>query len=96
MVYIKVLCPDCGSDNVVRYGKNSTNRQRFLCRNDKCSRKTFQLEYKLNACKPGVKQQVVEMVQNGSGTRDTGRVLGISKDTVTAILKKNRKISQAN
>ena len=30
------------------------------------------------------------MVMNGSGTQDTGRVLGISKDTVTAILKKQK------
>jgi len=28
------------------------------------------------------------MVMNGSGTRDTARVLGINKDTVTRTLKK--------
>ena len=32
------------------------------------------------------------MVMNGSGTRDTARVLGISKDTVTSTLKKLKKI----
>jgi len=31
------------------------------------------------------------MAVNGTGTRVTGRVLGISKDTVTAILKKQKK-----
>jgi transposase-like protein len=30
------------------------------------------------------------MAINGSGTRDTGRVLKISKDTVTNVLKKKR------
>ena len=89
MVYIKVLCPSCGSD-VVLHGTNSNGKQRLLCRNAECSRKTFQLEYTYNAYKPGVKQQIVDMAMNGSGTRDTGRVLGISKDTVPAVLKKRQ------
>jgi len=88
MVYIKVLCPHCGSDDVVYHGKNSNGKQRLLCQNDKCSHKTFQLKYAYNAYNPGVKQQIVDMALNGSGTRDTGRVLNVSKDTVTAVLKK--------
>ena len=90
MLYIKVLCPNCGSDDVVRNGKNSNGKQRVLCRNKECSRKTFQLEYTYNACKPGVKQTIVDMAMNASGTRDTGRVLGVSKDTVTSVLKKQK------
>jgi len=90
MVYIKVLCPHCGSDDVVLHGKNTNGSQRLLCRNADCSRKTFQLEYTYNAHKPGVKQQIVEMAMNGSGTRDTGRVLNVSKDTVTSVLKKQK------
>ena len=94
MAEIKVKCPYCGSEEVSLYGKNSTTgRQRYLCRNKACSHKTFQLEYKNNACRPGTKEKVVEMTMNGSGTRDTGRVLGISPNTVTAVLKK-RKNSQ--
>jgi DNA invertase Pin-like site-specific DNA recombinase len=30
------------------------------------------------------------MAADGTGTRATGRILGISKDTVTAILKKKQ------
>jgi transposase-like protein len=90
MVYIKVLCPYCGSDDVVKNGKNTTGKQRLLCRNPECNHKTFQLEYSNNACKPGVKQQIIDMALNGSGTRDTGRVLGVSKDTVTSVLKKQQ------
>ena len=37
---------------------------------------------------PGIKRQVVEMAINGSGIRDTGRVLGINKNTVISTLKK--------
>jgi transposase-like protein len=88
MVYVKVLCPYCESDDVALYGKNPTGKQCFLCRNAECSRKIFLLDYSYNACKPGIKQKIVDMAMNGSGTRDTGRVLNISKDTVTSVLKK--------
>ena len=90
MAVIEVKCPYCGSKEVSLYGKNSTGRQRYLCRNNQCSHKTFQLEYKNNACRPGTKEQIVEMAMNGSGTRDTGRVLKISPNTVTKVLKKRR------
>ena len=56
-----------------------------------CSHKTFQIEYAYNACVPGVREKIIDMAMNGSGVRDTGRVLGISKDTVTSILKKRKK-----
>ena len=93
MAEITVKCPYCGSEEVSLYGKNSTTgRQRYLCRNKACSHKTFQLEYKNNACRPGTKEKIVEMAMNGSGTRDTGRVLKISPNTVTDVLKKRRNL----
>lgn len=94
MATVKVRCPYCGSEDVVKYGKQHTGIQRYLCRNEMCVHKTFQLEYKNNASKPGTKEKIVEMAMNGGGTRDTGRVLGISPNTVTAVLK-NRKICKA-
>ena len=90
MATIKVKCPYCGSEEIVLYGKHRTGRQRYLCRNEACAHKTFQLEYKNNACKPGVKKKIIEMAMNGAGTRDTGRIFGISKDTVTAVLKNSK------
>jgi len=86
--FILKIC--CGSDDVVLHGKNTSGKQRLLCQNTECTRKTFQLDYAYNAYKPGVKQQIIDMAMNGSGTRDTGRVLGISKDTVTSVLKKQK------
>ena len=90
MAEVKVKCPYCGSEEVVFYGKNSTGKQRMLCKNPACAHKTFQLEYTYNASRPGTKEKIVEMVMNGSGTLDTGRVLKVSKDTVTSVLKKQR------
>jgi len=87
-IMIKVKCPYCGSEDVVKNGKQKSGAQRYMCRNSECEHKTFQLEYKNNASKPGMHEKIIEMVMNGSGTRDTGRVLKISKDTVTKVLKK--------
>lgn len=44
---------------------------------------------------PEVKEQISEMALNGSGTRDTARVLKISRTTVTETLKK-RSSSQSS
>ena len=85
-----VKCPYCGSEEVSLYGKSSTGAQRYLCRNKACSHKTFQVEYKNNASKPGTKEKIIDMAMNGAGTRDTGRVLRISPNTVTGVLKKRK------
>ena len=94
MVYEKIICPYCKSDNVVKNGRNSTGRQRMMCRNSECKHKTFQLEYSNNASKPGVKEKNIDMAMKGSGTRNTGRVLKISPNTVTAVLKKRKKLQK--
>ena len=62
-------------------------KQRFLCRNDSCG-KTFIQEYSDKGRLPEIKQRLVDMAVNGSGIRDTVRVLNISTDTVINELKK--------
>jgi transposase len=79
-----IYCRYCESSQVVRYGTQN-GLPRFRCKS--CGR-IFKTEYIYRAYEPGVKDQIVEMVLNGSGTRDTARVLGIGKGTVTATLKK--------
>jgi transposase-like protein len=49
------------------------------------------LSYTNRANEPGVKEAIVDMALNGSGIRDTARVLGIAKNTVLAQLKKSRR-----
>ena len=93
MAMVKVKCPYCGSEEVSLYGKNRTERQRYLCRNEGCRHKTFQVEYKNQASRPGTKEKIVEMVMKGAGTRDTGRVLKVSPNTVTSVLKKRNSLS---
>jgi insertion element IS1 protein InsB len=87
-VYIQVTCPECNSTDIVRNGKTHQGKQRYICRNSECSRRTFILNYTNNGYKPEVKQKISEMAVNGSGIRDTARVLKISASTVMSELKK--------
>lgn len=50
------------------------------------------LDYRYRAYQPGIREQVVDMALNGSGIRDTARVLGINKGTVISTLKKKPRL----
>ena len=91
MAYEKVLCVFCGSDAVVKNGKSSVGVQRYHCRENGCH-KTFQRTYGYQACIPGMKERIVNMAINGSGIRDTARVLSVSIQTVITTVKKKRVI----
>jgi transposase-like protein len=88
MVLEPVHCPTCNCTNVVKHGKTAEGKQRYKCRNTECTRHSFVLEYSYRGYLPDVKQQVCEMALNGSGIRDTARVLKISPTTVIEELKK--------
>jgi transposase-like protein len=90
MVLIPVKCPYCDSDNIVKYGKNSKGIQVYYCRNIECSHKKFPEQYTYKACDPKVKKQIFSLTVNGNGTRSISRILEVSKDTVTAALKKSK------
>jgi len=85
---ILVKCPFCGSEKVSKNGHNKTGKQVYNCNNSECDKHNFIEEYTYRACNPEVRKQVLKMAADCTGTRATGRILGISKDTVTAILKK--------
>src|SRR5581483_2766873 len=88
MVTIPVQCSHCHSTEVIKAGKQATGAQRYQCQNGQCERRIFLRHYQHRARVPEVRRQVVEMAINGSGVRDTARVLGISPTTVIAVLKK--------
>jgi len=56
-----------------------------------CERRIFLLQYHNTERLPAVKRQIVDMALNGSGIRDTARVLGVSPMTVMSTLKKKRR-----
>jgi len=53
-----------------------------------CPRYSFQLDLVYTGRVPAIKAQIVDMRLNGSGIRDTARVLKISPTTVINTLKK--------
>jgi transposase-like protein len=85
-----IKCPYCGSDKASKNGHSKTGKQVYNCNNKTCTRKNFIETYTNKAYQPNMREQVLKMTENGTGTRATGRILGISKDTVTAILKKHK------
>lgn len=87
----KVYCPECGSDQIIRAGKSSSGEQRYRCCAEACSLYSFMLNYRYTAYQPGIKEKIVDMALNGSGIRDTARVLKINKGTVISTLKKKPK-----
>ena len=86
--YQELYCPHCSKNDLLKNGRSPNGTQRWRCKQCK---KSFRFSYHYNACKPGVKATIIEMTLNGSGVRDIGRVLKISKDTVCFVLKKNAK-----
>ena len=69
-----VLCPRCGGSNVVKHRRSTEGKQRYKCRHQDCPRSTLIRQYAYWGYLPEVKQQIVDMA-NGSGIRDTARVL---------------------
>jgi len=89
--YQTISCPTCGNTKIKKAGTSAKGVQRYICQTEECSVQSFMLDYCYRAYEPGVKKQVIDMAINGSGVRDTARVLNISKGTVMSTLKKRKK-----
>ena len=87
MVLISVLCPHCQSDQAIKGGKTKSSKQRYKCQNSDCPCYSFQLDLTYKGRSPEIKEQIIDMALNGSGIRDTARVLKISTATVINELK---------
>ena len=94
MVSVPVQYPHCHSTEVIKAGKQANGTQRYQCQNGPCERRIFLLHYQHRGRVLEVRHQVVDMALNGSGVRNTARVLRISPTTVIAVLKKSRRASR--
>lgn len=89
MVLVPVICPAWQQPEAVyRHGKATAGTQRYRCT---ACRRTFQLQYGQKVHEPGMRAKITDRARNGSGVRDTARVLGISAQTVLGELKKKLK-----
>jgi len=91
MVHVPVQCPHCQSTAVIKAGKQANGAQRYQCQNGQCVWRIFLLHYQDWGRMPDIRRQVIDLAPNGSGIRDTARVLRISPTTVIAVLKKSRR-----
>jgi transposase-like protein len=73
----------------VKHGRSGAGKQRYKGRNPECTHRTFIRAYGDRAYLPEVKPQIADLALNGSGIRDTARVLKISPTTVIKALKKS-------
>ena len=90
MITQVIHCPYCQGINLVKNGKTPQGKQRYQCRETVCDGRTFILSYAYPGQCRKVKQQIVDMALNGSGIRDTARVLHVSTSTVIKELKKKQ------
>jgi transposase-like protein len=88
MILQPIHCIHCHGTDIVKFGKTPEGKQRYKCREDACNGRTFILNYSHLGRLRGTKQQIIDMAMNGSGVRDTARVLHVSPNTVTRELKK--------
>ena len=88
--YIKIQCPHCKSDHVTKSGFTAQGKQRYQCRHKACDTKTFLTSYSYKGYQPEIKAKIIDMAINGSGIRDTSRVLKVSQWLVMEELKKSR------
>ena len=85
---VTIKCPHCGSEQVRKNGHNKAGKQVYRCNNPECAHRYFVEEYTNKVWDPKVREQVLKLATDCTGTRATGRILGIAKDSVTSILKK--------
>jgi len=88
--YLKIKCPHCQSDEVIKAGFTSQKKQRYRCQHKACKTTTFLQDYTYKGYYPEIKAQIIDMAINGRGIRDTARVLKISQWLVMEELKKSR------
>ena len=91
MHFTPVKCPACGSTKV---SKNGTSRgdkkQRYICNNSDCFKKSFMLEYSSIGWTHGIEAKIITNTANAQGIRDIARSLGVSKQKVQDTLKKHK------
>lgn len=84
---VALNCPRCSSRHIIKNGTTAQTKQRYRCK--KCGKSfLFMLDYTYRACVPLLRSLIVPMTLNGSGIRDTVRVLNISANTVLNRLRR--------
>ena len=85
MVTVTLRCQHCGSRNLVRNGLAADGRQRYLCRD--CGQRSRE-QPRANAYSDEAREQILRAYDERSSLRGLSRTFGVSRNTVTAWIKK--------
>lgn len=85
MVTITLQCQHCQSQRLVRNGLAPDGRQRYLCRD--CQQRSREQPRTL-AYSEAEREQILRAYDERSSLRGLSRTFGVSRNTVTAWLKK--------
>jgi transposase-like protein len=80
-----VICPDCHSEHVIRFGRTTGGYPRYRCKNPPCQR-CFSEAPKRGQTE-AFKQQVLAAYQERASMRGIARVFQIGRNTLTKWLK---------
>ncbi|HHW78531.1 MAG TPA: IS1 family transposase [Xanthomonadaceae bacterium] len=87
MVTITLRCPYCESERLVKYGVTPNGQQRYRC--GACGRQHRERPGS-NAYSAAARETILRAYEERSSLRGLSRTFGVSRNTVTAWLKKRR------
>ncbi len=85
MVTVTLQCQHCQSTNLVRNGLAADARQRYVCR--ECGQRSRE-QPRTNAYSEEEREQILRAYDERSSLRGLSRTFGVSRNTVTAWIKK--------
>ncbi len=92
MVHITVKCPQCGSDHIIKHGKDPKGVQKYRCKG--CGYQ-FRLHPKSREHPPALVKQVLRAHQNRMSLRAIYRTFGVAQRRSSNGLKKSPEFAEA-
>lgn len=86
MMIDPLLCRHCGSDALIRYGLAPNGKQKYRCRT--CGKQS-RANPSPNGYDETRKEEILRAYEERSSLRGLERVFGVSRNTVTAWIKKS-------
>lgn len=85
-----VTCPaeNCASQNVIRFGKNATGKQRYRCLD--CKRTFVEKPHASRLNDPAFVTSVLAAYHERASLRGVARVFKVSRNTLADLLKKSQ------
>ena len=90
MVTVKICCPYCGSEDIIRNGHASNGKQKYYCKS--CKRQNRENPAP-NGYTDERREEVIRAYQERSSLRGLERTFKIARNTVKKWLKKKQQTS---